>query len=252
MTRVVLLYGEEALLEEYSKYVAKELNKKSYETIKESTFSVGFTRGIRQIIDDITTYDPSNSLLKSPVGGLFNTKKHFHRLISLLLSDLGLVFDVKSPSPWQVISELRNQDIIAASDSINLKICLSIANEIRVKAYFANWGQKERFSPVLQSPGTTEQFASDPIYRDFDEDTLVRLLSTNTDLHRRCHKFCLKCVQQNEVDASILRNHSFPSKALVMSELYLRLQKFPKAVEWLKSVPKDSPDYARCAFARGV
>ena len=251
MTRVILLYGEQALLDDYNNQVVQKLNEKSYETIQESPLSVGITRGIRQIMDDITTYHPSNSFLKSPIGGLLNTKKHFYRLISLLLSGLGSVFDVRSPSPWQVISELRNQDIIAESDRINLKVCLSIANEIRLKQYLANCGQKERFSPVLQSPDAIEQFSSDPIYHDFDENTLVRLLSTSTDWHRRCDKFCLKCVQQGEVDASILRDHSFPTKAQVMINLYTRLQKFSKALEWINSVPKDSPDYAQCAFTRG-
>ena len=252
MSRVALLYGEQGLLHEYNNCVAEKLDKKWPETMRKSNLTVGFTRGIRQIKEGIVNYGSASSLLESPMGGLFNTKKHFYRLISLLLTDLGLVFDIKSPSPWQVISELRNQDIIIESDSANLKICLSIANEMRLKAYFANGGQKELFSPLLQSPDSADQSTDDPIFHDFDEDTLVRLLSTSADLHQRCYEFCLKYLQQDEVDANILRNHFFPSEALVMRNLYLRLQNFPKALKWIKSVSKDSPDYAYCVCSRGL
>ena len=251
MSRVSLLYGEQSLLDEYNTHVAKKLNEKSPETITTSTLSVGFTRGIRQLGEDIEVYDPCNSYFDLPIGSLFDTKKDFFRLISLLLLDLGLVFDIRSPSPWQIISKLQNQNIISESDSANLKVCLSIANEIRLKAYFANGGQKELFSPLPQSPDTTEQSTDDPIFRDFDEDTLVRLLSTGHDMHRRCQKFCLKYVQQDEVDTSILQNPFFHSKDWVMSNLYLRLQKFSKALECLKSTSKDSPEYSQCVSVRG-
>ena len=253
MSRAALLYGEEALLDEYNKHVTENFNEKSSKTMRKSASSVGFTRGFRQMIEDIENYDPGNSYLgvQINVGGLLDTKKHFYRLVSSLVTDLGLVLDIRSPSPWQVISELQNQDIIGQSDSANFKVCLSIANEIRLKAYFANGGQKELFSPLRPSPDTTEQSTDDPIFRNFDEDTLVRLLTTSYDLHRRCREFCLKYVQQDEVDASILRNPVFRSKALVMSHLYSRLQKFPKALECLKSISKDSPEYAECANVRG-
>ena len=252
MSRATLLYGEQTLLCEYNNHVAEKLNEQSPETMLKSTSSVGFTRGIRQMEEDIKTYDPCDSYLYSDSGSLFNSKKHFYRLISLLLTDLGLVFDIRSPSPWQVISELRNQDIFSETDSAILKICLSIANEIRLKAYFANGGQKERFSPLFQIPDTPEQSADDPIFRDFDEDTLVRLMGTSYDLHLRCHKFCLEYFYRDKVDASMLQKQFFPSKALVRCQLYFRLDKDTKALECLKSIPKDSPEYALCAYYQGL
>ena len=251
---MALLSGNQASLDKYN-HIAEKYNVKSPAMTREPNSSVGFIRGMRQMNIDIDTYDPHNSYLglQNNIGGLFDTKKHFYRLISLLLTDLGLVvFHIRSPiSPWQVISELRNQDIIGESDSANLKVCLSIANEIRLKTYFANGGQKESYSPLLQIPDTNEQSTDDPIFRDFDEDTLVRLLSQSVDLHQRCSKFCFKYIQQGKVDASILRNLFFPSKALVMSSLYSRLQNFPKSLECIKSISKDSPEYAECANVRG-
>ena len=251
MSRVSLLYGEQGLLDEYNNHVDEKLNKKSPETKRQSTSSVGFTRGIGQMIQDIVTYDPNSSYFDSLIGGLFDAKEHFYRLISLLLTDLGLVFDIRFPSPWQVISELRNQDIISESDSANLKVCLSIANEIRLKTYFANCGQKELFSPLLQSPDTTEQSTDVPIFRNFDEDTLVRLLSTSYDMHGRCQEFCLKYLQQDEMDAKILRKPLSHSKVWLMSNLYFRLEKFSKVLECIKSISKDSPEYAECLSIRG-
>ena len=255
MSRVALLYGEETLLDEYNNIVAEKLNEKSFETMGKSSSSIGFTRGIRQMMEDIATYDPNNTYLgnNSYSGGLLDIKKHFYRLISLLLSDLGLVFDIRFPSPWQVIPELRNRDIIGESDYVNLKVCLSIANEIRVEAYFANVGQKELYSPLLQIPDTAKQSTENPIFRKLDEDTLVRLLSTAADLHQRCRTFALKYVKQDEVDASILGKHaSVPySKAWLMAAHYVRLQKYPKAFEYLNSITEDSPDYAYTANIRG-
>ena len=262
MSRATLLHGEQSFLDEYNSNVVKKLYEKSSETIR----NPGFTRGIRQMIADIKTYHPSYSYLSEVAGGLFDTKKDFYRLISLLLTDLGMVFDIRSPSPWQIILELRNRDIHDESDSANLKVCLSIANEIRLKAYFANGGQKELFSPLSQSSDTPEQPTDHPIFRDFDEDTLVRLLTASTVLLQRCYEFCAKYKvdqkdevgqqdevdQQDKVDASVFRKHFSSSKHLVMCQLYFRLQNFPKALECLKSIPQNSPEYAQCALYRGV
>ena len=252
MSRVTLLYGEQALVEEYNNHVGAKLNEKSPETKRKSNSSVGFSRGIQQMKEDIDNFNPLNSYLCSPAGGLFDTKKDFYRLISLLLTDLGLVFDIRSPSPWQVISELRNQDIISESDSAILKVCLSIANEIRLKAYFANCGQKELFSPLLPSPDVTRQSTDDPFFRDFDEDTLVRLLSVSFDMRIRCDKFYSKYNDENEMDVSILRDSIFPSMAALKSYFYFRLEKSAKALECLKSIPKDFPDYHQRAFYEGL
>ena len=163
------------------------------------------------------------------------------------------MFDIRSPSPWQVISELWNRGIIGESDKVSLIVCLSIANEIKLKTFFANCGQKELFSPLLQNPTLLSNPSNIPIFRNFDEDTLIRLLSTSSDIHRRCFEFCLKFVQQEKVDASILRNTpgSFSKTKLIMS-LYIRLQNFSKASEWMKSISKNSPHYAGWVNAQGI
>ena len=213
------------------------------------------------MIEDLETYDSGKSFFGSPAGDLFDTKRDFYRLISLLLTDLGMVCAIRPPSPWQVISLLQN---FSESTSASLKVCLSIANEIRLKTYFANGGQKELFSPLLQSQDTTEQSTDDPIFRHIDEDTLVCLLTTSTELHRRCRKIC-KYIQQNAVvqqdevgqqdevvqqdevqqhEVGILRNPLFHSEAIVRCTAYFRLKNFDRALESLKYIPEDSPQYA--------
>ncbi|CAB3978239.1 tetratricopeptide repeat 28-like [Paramuricea clavata] len=144
LLRVALLYGKRALLDEYNERVAEKLNTKSSAAKGNSTKTVGFIRGIQQMILDIETYHPQNCYLgvHCAVGGLFDAKKEFYRLISLLLSDLGLIFDIRSPSPWRVIMELWTRGIIDETEKNNIKECLSIANEIRLKAYFAYNRQK--------------------------------------------------------------------------------------------------------------
>ena len=255
MSRASLLYGEQALLDECNQYVAEKLNVTLSETGRKSNTTLGFARGMQQMMEDVDTYNPYHSYLRlhKTVGGLFDTKKQLYRLISLLLADLGLIFDIRSSSPWQVIAELRNRDIIGESDSGSLKVGLSIANEIRLKTYFANGGQKELFSPLLQSTNAAEQSTELPIFRDFDEDILVRLLTTSNDMHQRCSLFCSTYTEQGEVDAGVLRIPTFSSsQAKLLAQLYFRLQNFPKALESLKSVHKDSPDYAGCVNIQGV
>ncbi len=255
MSRASLLYGEQALLDEYNQYVVEKLNVTLSETGRKSNTTLGFARGMQQMMEDVDTYNPYHSYLglHETVGGLFDTKKQFYRLISLLLADLGLIFDIRSSSPWHVIAELQNRGIIGESDSASLKVGLSIANEIRLKTYFANGGQKELFSPLLQSTNAAQQSTEVPIFRDFDEDILVRLLTTSNDMFQRCRLFCSTYTEQGEVDAGVLRIPTvWPSKAKVSAQLHFRLQNFPKALESLKSVPKDSPDYPGCVNGQGV
>lgn len=186
-------------------------------------------------------------------GGVFDAKKQFYRLISLLLSDLGTILNIKSPSPWQVISELLNQKIIDESVSASIKVCLSIANEIRLKTYFGNNGQKEVFSPIPEYVSNTEQSADGPTFGDYNQDILVRLLSTSNDIARRCLEFSLKYFEQDEIDTTILRNMSFTSsRAHLMGNLYSRLQNFPKALECMKLQSEDSQNYSICLNDQGV
>jgi tetratricopeptide (TPR) repeat protein len=147
---------------------------------------------------------------------------------------------------------LQTLEVIGESESVEIKVCLSIANEIRLKTYFANNGQKELFSPV---PQNTEQSADAPIFREFDEDILVRLLSTSYDICNRCLEFCLKYFKQDNIDrvSGLFQNPSLGvSKAWLLGVLYHRLQNPGKALEFMKSVPEDSPDYQAALITQGL
>ncbi|XP_028407447.1 uncharacterized protein LOC114530060 isoform X2 [Dendronephthya gigantea] len=232
MSRVALLFGEQALIAEYNERVAEKLNTKStaVESISEGNSpTVGVNRGIKQLLHDITNYDPYDSFL-------------------------GLIFNIRSASPWHVISELQNREIIDEFESANVNVCLSIANEIRLKTYFANEGQKEVLSPVPGDAKTaaeqrsnncnTEQRMDDsPFYPDFDEDVVVRLLSTSFDMQKRCEEFCIKYNKCNEINIRILQNPvSYFSKASLKGHFYFRLQNLPKALEAMESIPEDNKD----------
>ena len=251
MSRAVLLFGDEALLNEYNKRVAEKQNRKSSATEGKPLQTVGVIRGMQQMMADIETFGASTNTAVG-VGALFDTKKQFYRLISLLLSNLGMIFDIRTPSPWQIISELERRGIITMSESANIKVCLSIANEVRMKTYFANNGQKELFSPVPEFANPAEQSVEVPVFRDFDEDMLVRLLSTIDEMCERCREFCFKWVQDGKIDCSVFQNPPRGlSKAVQLGFLYIRLQHLHKALEWLKSAPKESSDYGSCLDAQG-
>ena len=254
MSRTSYLYGDPTLLDEYNEHVSEKLNTNSTEG--KSTRSVGFIRGIHQMMLDIKAYHPYYTYLGSycAPGGVFDAKKQFYRLISLLLSDLGQIFNIKFPSPWQIITELLRQEIIDESASASIKVCLSIGNEMRLKTYFENNGQKEVFSPIPEDLSNTEQSVDGPTICGFNEDTLVRLLSTSNDVARNCLDFAMKYFEQDEVDTSLLQNMSFytSSRAHLMGSLYSRLQNFPKALKYLKLQTEDSQDYSICLNDQGI
>ena len=245
MSRVTLLYGKQSLLDEYNERVAEKLNTISSAAKCDSGKTVGFIRGLEQMMLDVQTYNPHNCYLglHKCVGGLFKAKQEFYRLISLLLSDLGLIFDIRSPSPWRIITQLRTRGIIDESEEVRMTECLSIANEIRLKTYLAYNKQKELLSPIPQYTSTTEKSSDPPFFRNFDEDILVQFLITSCDIHTRCQKFCLKFREEGEIDVSLLQNPSDQgSKATLFGHIYVRLQHFSKALEWFESVPKGSMD----------
>ena len=254
MSRTSFLYGDPALLDEYNERVGEKLNiKKSSEG--KTARTIGFIRGIHQMMVDIKTFHPNDSYLGAhcAAGGIFDAKRQFYRLISLLLSDLGLILNIRSSSPWQLISELLSQEIIDKSECANIKVCLSIANEMRLKTYFGNNGQKEVFSPFPEYLSDATPSTDDPIFGDFDEDVVVRLLSTSNDVCKRCLDFALKYFEQDEVDTSILQKPFFSSsKPYLMSTLYVRLQNFPKALEWMELESKDCLNYSISLNDKGL
>ncbi|XP_028402859.1 uncharacterized protein LOC114525656 [Dendronephthya gigantea] len=251
MSRATLLYGERPLFDEYNERVAEKLNA----VTKFTPATVGFVRGIQQMMLDIASYHPYYSYLGShcTIGAFFDAKKQFYRLISLLLSDLGLVFDVRCASPWQVISALQARGIIDDTEGTSIRVCLSIANEIRLKTYLANGGQKELISPIPKLAGVSAKSTEPPIFRHFNEDYLVRLLSTSKVVNERCHVFCMKYLQDHEIDVSIFKNLSVSvSSPDLLGTLYFRLQNFPKALQLLQFESQDSPNYSLCLNSQGI
>ena len=251
MSRTAFLYGSQFLLDEYNECVNEKLNTKS----SESTSDVGIIRGFQLMMNDIQTYHPYHSYLGpySAVGGLFNTKKQFYRLISLLLADLGLILNIRVSSSWRIILELLNRGVISETESASIKVCLSIANEMRLKTYFANNGQKDLFSPVPKHANITEQSTGPPIFRNFDEDVVVRLLSTTNEIGKRCRDFGLRFFEHGKIDTRTLQNSTYPSSmAMLKGSLYSRLQNFSKALESYELEPKDSPNYSLCLNDKGI
>ena len=249
MARTALLYGDEALLKEYNERVNEKLNAKSSEIEGKSIKTVGAIRGMEQMKLDIQTYDPfgSHMGINNPVGACFNAKNQFYRLISLLLSNLGMIFNIKCPTPWQIISELLTRGIISESQSLVMKECLSFANEIRLRTYMANNGQKELFSSL---PHWTESTDS-ATFQDVDQHILVRFLNTSYDIHRRCKQF-IEGISQDKIDCSIF--HKPPasfSNAMLFGIFYYRLQNFHESLKWVESESKDSPYYVHCVVVQG-
>ncbi|XP_028399863.1 uncharacterized protein LOC114523203 [Dendronephthya gigantea] len=255
MVRVSLLYGDRALVDEYNKHVADKLNAISSPAVARSNSTVGRKRGIQQLSKDIDTFFPLKTFFGPSCA--FNAKKDFYRLISLLLSDLALIFNIRSPTPWQVISELQTRGIIDETDMMNIKVCLSIANEIRLKTYLASSRQKEVLSSVPRYSNTAKHYPTNShFYQDFDEDDAARLLITSVDIYERCTEFYETYKKTNEID--LLRNVptlTQPTKRCIIGHLYIILENYPKAFELLEPLSKDrteSAEYMNTHYGLGL
>ena len=235
-------------MDEYNEHVDKKLNAISSAVEEGSSSTVARKRGFQQLSEDIDTFSPFEKFFGP--SRTFNAKKDFYRLISLLLSDLALIFNIRYPTPWQVISELQTRGIIDESDMNNIKVCLSIANEIRLKTYLASDKQKEVLSsfPRYISANTTEQQAEQSpnnfhFYPGFDEDVTVHMLCTSMDVYWRCTEFCDTYNETNEVDTSLLRNTPaffLHSESFFKGLAYIKLKNFPKAFKIFEPLSKDS------------
>ena len=203
---------------------------------------------------DIQTYDPFKSYVgvQSTTGAYFHAKSQLYRLISLLLSDLGMIFDIRCPSPWQIISELLDRGIISVSESVDMRECLSFANEIRLRTYFANNGQKELISPLPEYTKSTKPSINAAVFQDVDQDILVCFLCTSNDVYRRCQEFCKICLSKHRIDRGIFRYipASF-SNAWLLGLHYYRLQNYHAALEWLKAESKYDPYYVNSLETQG-
>ena len=255
MSRAALLYGNEALLSKYNKLVNEKLNEKSSKAKGNCSETVGANRGLQQMNLDIQTYDPFKSYVgvHSTTGAYFHAKSQFYRLISLLLSDLGMIFDIRCPSPWQIISELLTRGIISMSESLDMRECLSFANEIRLRTYFANNGQKELISPIPEYTKSTKPSINAAVFQDVDQDILVAFLCTSNDVFRRCQEFSKIRLSKNKIDRSIFRciPASF-SNAWLLGLHYYRLQNYHEALEWLKAESKYGPYYLDSLVTQGT
>jgi tetratricopeptide (TPR) repeat protein len=254
MSRAALLYGDEALLNDYNERVDKKLNAKSSETEGKCSKTVGVNRAMQQMVLDIETYEPFDSYMgvHTAASANFNAKNQLYRLISLLLSDLGMIFDIRCPSPWLIISELLARGIISESQSFDMRECLSFANEIRLRTYLANKGQRELISPVPHHANPKQQSAHAAVFQDVNQHILVRFLSTSNDIHKRCKEFCIKSISEDKIDSSIFRNTTAPiANALLLGLHYYRLQNFHEALEWMKTESEESPFYVDCLVAQG-
>ena len=190
--------------------------------------------------------------LHCTAGAQFHVKKQFYRLISLLLSHLGMIFNIRCPSPWQIISELLDRGIISFSESLDMRECLSFANEIRLRTYFANNGQKELLSPVPQYADRTQQSPGAGGFQNVDQDILVHFLSKNYNIHRQCKEFSMKCISEGKIDSSIFRNapDSF-SNVVPLGIYYFRLQNFHEALKSFNRQPKCGPHYIESLLLKG-
>ena len=142
----VLLYGDEALLEQF-------------ESVKHSlTANVERRKATEvMIIQDVTDYDflPLDELEKTFYKG--NLKSAIYRYPSLLIYNLKLLFNIVSTDSWQTLRKLHDRRIISDSFFASLQLLLASAQYIRLAAYLYHDSQNENISFLQQSVAVPDE-----------------------------------------------------------------------------------------------
>ncbi|XP_078593829.1 uncharacterized protein LOC144871802 [Branchiostoma floridae x Branchiostoma japonicum] len=219
LRRVVLLTGEEALVEEY-RY------KYEYHNI---------------IVNVLSLYRPSLSALQlvfgnfeefarhEPTGELLNVKKDIYRFpgiaIELLAVCCHLTLRVPLGSTWDVIDRLKEMGRINEEEATHLTILTSISAELRLRTYMVNGGQRDTMSPLTEMQHHLQTHdVSDTILKSVfyirDTKVLFRYYCRAIPLKKCMIKDCLD-VQQRHVFKRSIFDNSNECRGRVARNLFL-------------------------------
>ncbi|XP_066292173.1 uncharacterized protein [Branchiostoma lanceolatum] len=102
------------------------------------------------LFDDASKYQEDIVSASKP-GFQYDVKKEIYRFPTLTVSSLGICFESKRNTPWEVIDALRDKELISETGAHNLSVAISIATLLRLQTYLAYGRQKEGVTtlPVL-------------------------------------------------------------------------------------------------------
>ncbi|XP_078602477.1 uncharacterized protein LOC144876741 [Branchiostoma floridae x Branchiostoma japonicum] len=140
LRRVVLLTGEDALMNEYRRKLSEIITDDLLSRLK------SHLSAIQILFDDKEHFFPNYE----PTGQLLNVKKDIYRFPGIAIELLALCCQITLSSAWDVIDKLQETGKIGEENATHLTVLTSISAELRLRTYMANGGQKDSISPLTQ------------------------------------------------------------------------------------------------------
>ena len=127
LTKVSFVYGNKNIFEEFQDSIFNMLDNQEYEekakVIKE------------QIIDDLENFTISSNIFKLKSSTSINIKALFYRSITLFITALGQIYNIRALSCFDIIEELAVEKRISKYTKHKLMFAVALACEVRLKWY---------------------------------------------------------------------------------------------------------------------
>ena len=127
LTKVSYVYGNEAIFKKFQDSIFNMLdNQDQEEKVKEIK---------KQIIDDLESFTVSTNIFKVKSSRSINIKALFYRSITLFITALGRIHNIRALSCFDIIEKLAAEKIISEDAKHKLKFAVALACEVRLKWY---------------------------------------------------------------------------------------------------------------------
>ena len=143
LTKVCYVYGNEAVFNEFQESIFNMLdNQDKNEKIKE-------IKG--QIINDLKSFTVSSNIFKLKSSTSINIKALFYRSITLFVTTLGRIHNIRALSCFDIIEELAAEKKLSAYAKHKLKFAVTLACEVRLKWYMECKRQNDTIGSDLKN-----------------------------------------------------------------------------------------------------
>ena len=127
LTKVCYVYGNKTIFKKFQDSIFNMLdNQDKEEKVKEIK---------KQIIADLESFTVSTNILKLKSSTSIDIKAMFYRSITLFVTALGRIYNIRASSCFDIIEELRAEKKISEYAKHKLMFAVALACEVRLKWY---------------------------------------------------------------------------------------------------------------------
>eukprot|EP00058_Branchiostoma_floridae_P025727 XP_002611217.1 hypothetical protein BRAFLDRAFT_71177 [Branchiostoma floridae] len=242
LRRVTYLTGDESLVDEYTEGIKSVDRSQAM-----SEFSAVLTWKDIQQIENV---EPSGH------GKILDVKKDIYRFPSVAVEVLGISCGITVPSVWRMVEEFHKKQRISQEDAHHLTVLISISAELRLRAYIANGGQKDRMSPLTEMEvkldkldGVDETFVQSTFYIP-DSKMLFRYYYTAIPLRMWIMQGMQPAVVKENQTSSIFPTPIFDTSSLARGRITQQLLHFDASIHYLESALEEVDSDAKNMFAK--